>query len=290
MVEALFQGSLFFVTGAAVIIGVVGLVYGISWFFDRISGSAESLLTPEELEQRRVATALVRHAGLAGMLPEEQNRVMRHFFEESSHPYVKDPVADDDIEAQKNEVEPSIENVRSHEEESAAKTKLDGDDEKTSSVEKEPVPEAMDDIDIETDSESRLEENTEDVKESADEEATDVEAGTENETTSATEEVEKKIEFTSEDGDNSQSEETRTTTQKAPDAVEGNPACISLSDLPSSHSISHILKLEDQKEVIEEDDVEKQFSEAEDQDEDGASKKSEEEEGVCPICLSEYGM
>ncbi|CAJ1958844.1 unnamed protein product [Cylindrotheca closterium] len=86
--EGMFQGSLFFVSGVVVIIAIVGLVYFISWLFDRTSG--EDLLTPDELEARRVAPILVRQAGLAGLLKDEQTKVIRYHFEANSFPFVKE--------------------------------------------------------------------------------------------------------------------------------------------------------------------------------------------------------
>merc|ERR1711920_1163528 len=53
---------------------------------------------PDEIEERRTATSLIRQAGLAGMLSYERNAVIRHFFETSSYPYTK--TADDDVESQ----------------------------------------------------------------------------------------------------------------------------------------------------------------------------------------------
>ena len=79
------------------------------------------------------------------------------------------------------------------------------------------------------------------------------------------------------------------------DTVEGNSICVSISDLPSSHSISHLLKLDHNKETLDDKtDEEKQDSNSQ-HDKSECEKEShvedvEDEEGVCPICLTEYGM
>lgn len=86
MAESFFTGALFFVSGAAILSATVLLVYFISWCFDRSSG--EDLLTPSELEERRVAPALLRQVGLAGLLKDEQRSVIKFHFNASSFPYV----------------------------------------------------------------------------------------------------------------------------------------------------------------------------------------------------------
>ncbi|KAL3941891.1 MAG: hypothetical protein SGBAC_003816 [Bacillariaceae sp.] len=83
-----FQGSLFFASGIVVILAIVGTVYFISWCYDTASG--EDLLTPAELEARRVAPVLVRQAGLAGLLKDEQTKAIKYHFEANSFPYVKE--------------------------------------------------------------------------------------------------------------------------------------------------------------------------------------------------------
>jgi hypothetical protein len=289
MVEGLFQGSLFFVSGLVVIIAVVGIVYAISWFFDRVSGSADSLLTPEELEQRRLATGLVRHAGLAGMLPAEQNRVMRHFFEKSSYPYVKDPVDDDDIEAHKNrkEDEPPKEKESNRIEDIATTAEVNSDDGTASTDEKGHVPEKVDEKDLEADLENQTDETIEEG------EATDMEADAKKEAECI---KNRGIAHTEEAANNDETvQDEDMNAHLEADTVEGNSVCVSLSDLPSSHSISHILKLDDVKETLE-DKTDEENQDSNSQHDDSECEKEshvedvEDEEGVCPICLSEYGM
>jgi hypothetical protein len=287
MAEGLFQGSLFFVSGLFVILAIVGIVYGISWFFDRVSGSANGLLTPEELEQRRRAPDLVRHAGLAGMLPSEQNRVMRHFFEESSYPYVKDPVVDDDIEAPKerNGEEPPKEKESSRIEDSATTADVNIDNGTASTDEKGHVPEKVDAKDLEADLENQTDETIEEG------EATDLEADAKKEAECIEEAVNNDKTVPDEDM-NAHLEEN--TSVKA-DTVEGNSVCASLSDLPSSHSISHLLKLDHSKETLDDKTDEENQDSNSQHDKSECEKEShvedvEDEEGVCPICLTEYGM
>ena len=86
--HSLFQGSLFFVSGVVGIMATIAIVYFISWCFDKSSG--DDLLTPDELEARRLAPMLVRQAGLAGILKEEQTKVIKFHFEANSFPYVKE--------------------------------------------------------------------------------------------------------------------------------------------------------------------------------------------------------
>lgn len=86
--HSLFQGSLFFVSGVVGIMAIIAIVYCISWCFDKSSG--DDLLTPDELEARRLAPMLVRQAGLAGILKEEQTKVIKFHFEANSFPYAKE--------------------------------------------------------------------------------------------------------------------------------------------------------------------------------------------------------
>ena len=81
--------SMFFFSGLAVVFALVVVVYVVAWIYDRASGAPEALLTVTELEERRIASTLVKEAGLAGLLPDEKNRVMRHFFQGKSSAYVK---------------------------------------------------------------------------------------------------------------------------------------------------------------------------------------------------------
>ncbi|CAJ1958846.1 unnamed protein product [Cylindrotheca closterium] len=97
--------SMFFFSGLAVVIALVVVVYVVAWIYDRASGSVEALLTPTELEERRIASTLVKEAGLAGLLPDEKNRVMRHFFQESSTACIKN-YSRIDIEAPNDRSEP----------------------------------------------------------------------------------------------------------------------------------------------------------------------------------------
>lgn len=90
--------SMFFFSGLAVVIALVVVVYVVAWVYDRASGTSDGILTLAELEERRVASTLVKDAGLAGLLPDEKNRVLRHFFQESSKACIKQ-YSSSDIEA-----------------------------------------------------------------------------------------------------------------------------------------------------------------------------------------------
>jgi hypothetical protein len=94
-----------FAAGCAIIFGLMVTVYLIASALDKFMcfNASEFTLTPQELEERRVASDLTRKAGLAGMLSSERSRVFRAFFEKSSIPYGKpsEEDDDDDIEAQK---------------------------------------------------------------------------------------------------------------------------------------------------------------------------------------------
>jgi hypothetical protein len=107
MVELKFI-SMYFFSGLGVILGLVVCVFAITWIFDRFSGSHDTMLTPEEIEERRLASDLTKRAGLAGMLAAERNKVIRHFFETKSYDYTKRPGVDD-VEAQMSEAVKSTE-------------------------------------------------------------------------------------------------------------------------------------------------------------------------------------
>lgn len=98
---------MFFFTGLGIIVGLIVVVYALTWVFDRCSGDHNNMLTPEELEERRIASNLTKRAGLAGMLSSERSKVIRHFFEARSFAYTKKKDAgDNDIESQKKDKEP----------------------------------------------------------------------------------------------------------------------------------------------------------------------------------------
>jgi hypothetical protein len=105
MVQIISAVVLFF-AGCAIILVLMVSVYLIAVALDKLMcfNASEFTLTPQEMEERRVATNLTRKAGLAGMLSSERSRVFHAFFEKSSIPYIKPRSEDDDgddIEAQK---------------------------------------------------------------------------------------------------------------------------------------------------------------------------------------------
>lgn len=93
--------SLFFFSGLAVVVALVVVVYFVAWVYDRASGASGAFLTPTELEERRVASTVVKEAGLAGLLADEKDKVMRHFFQENSSVYRK---KQHDIESPQDEL------------------------------------------------------------------------------------------------------------------------------------------------------------------------------------------
>lgn len=97
-----------FFAGAAIVFGVVIFVYAVATMFDRLScfNTSSDMLTPQEHEERRVASDLTRRSGLAGMLSSERSRVFRAFFEKRALAYHKtNKGGGDDIEAQKKQTD-----------------------------------------------------------------------------------------------------------------------------------------------------------------------------------------
>jgi hypothetical protein len=263
--------STFFFAGLAVILALVIVVYLVAWIYDRASGSGEALLTPAELEERRVASSLVRDAGLAGLLSHEINRVTRHFFEESSYLYAKDPVDNDDVKAQENENEEELRQDETSRKEDDATTSIGikSGDANGNTEENSYTIENIDDTDVETDVEKG--------------EAADVEAGAEyNAETTVEDETTKGeavVEELKEEEENNN--------------VEGGLFCVSVSDFPLSKSISHLFQPDDNKENSKQNtDRENPTSDSEHVIKATDQKESlvQDEEGVCPICLCEYGM
>lgn len=99
-----------FFAGLGTIVALVLLVYSIAYVYDRCAGSYDNMLTPQELEERRIASTIIRRAGLGGILKEERNRAIRHFFDKTSYKYQKIETDENDVEAQKND-EPKIDDT-----------------------------------------------------------------------------------------------------------------------------------------------------------------------------------
>jgi hypothetical protein len=271
--------STFFFAGLALILALVIVVYLVAWIYDRASGSAEALLTPAELEERRLASSLVRDAGLAGLLSHEINSVTRHFFEESSYLYAKDPVDNDDVEAQENENEEELRQDETSRKEDDATTSIGikSGDANGNTEENSDTIEKIDDTDVETDVENRNEETRKEG------EAADVEAGAEYNAETTIEDESTKgaavVEEPKEEEENNN--------------VEGGLFCVPVSDFPLSKSISHIFQPDDNKENSKRNtDRENPALDSEHVIKATDQKESmvQDEEGVCPICLCEYGM
>jgi hypothetical protein len=99
-------------TGLAVVIGLVALVYMLTIVFDKYCCCFQRgeiyVLTAEELMERQHASDLTKRSGLAGILPEERVRIYIHFFSQRALTYVPDG----DREKEKGNIE-SLEVINS---------------------------------------------------------------------------------------------------------------------------------------------------------------------------------
>ena len=84
------QIVIYFFAGTGMLIGIVLLVFLITKLYDKLCSycTTNYALTPEELQERQNATSITKKAGLAGILPDEKNRTVRHFFTKRSFKYV----------------------------------------------------------------------------------------------------------------------------------------------------------------------------------------------------------
>jgi hypothetical protein len=95
-----------FFSGVAVFLCLCLIAYAIAYAAKTTScfNASRYILTPEELDERRTASSLIRQSGLAGILSSERIQIFRTFFEKRSYPYHKKKKVedddDDDIEAQ----------------------------------------------------------------------------------------------------------------------------------------------------------------------------------------------
>jgi hypothetical protein len=95
-----------FFSGVAVFLCLWLVAYAIAYVAKTTScfNASQYILTPEELDERRMASSLTRQSGLAGILSSERVQIFRTFFETRSYPYHKkkkvEDDADDDIEGQ----------------------------------------------------------------------------------------------------------------------------------------------------------------------------------------------
>ena len=78
------NASVIFFAGVAVILGMLLVVFTVY-----IVGKRRSSLSADEMEQQRIASTVMRDAGLAGLLKEERVKIYRAFFEKRSFPYSK---------------------------------------------------------------------------------------------------------------------------------------------------------------------------------------------------------
>jgi len=86
-----------FFAGVGVIIGVVLVVYAVSYLADRFSCMGEGALTEEEFEERQNASEFTIQSGLAGLLTNERNQIYRALFDKRSFPYHKAPTEDEKV-------------------------------------------------------------------------------------------------------------------------------------------------------------------------------------------------
>jgi hypothetical protein len=100
------SATIVFFSGVAVFLCLVLSAYAVTYAADTTCcfNVSHSILTPEELDERRTASSLTLQSGLAGILSSERIQIFRTFFEKRSYPYHKKKKVedddDDDIEAQ----------------------------------------------------------------------------------------------------------------------------------------------------------------------------------------------
>lgn len=185
--DGLFQGSLFFVSGVVVILAIVGIVYCISYCFDSAGGN--ELLTPNELEARRLAPILVQQAGLAGLLKHEQTKIIKFHFEVNSYPYVKENNAS---KARNDESSPKEdkETTTSADEKSekTVENQEDDVDKETQSVEEGKIEDAASEA---NDTKDKVDEEVQTPKDEEIENTTDASAETEQAESPPAESIEK---------------------------------------------------------------------------------------------------
>eukprot|EP00526_Cylindrotheca_closterium_P001090 CAMPEP_0113645908 /NCGR_PEP_ID=MMETSP0017_2-20120614/24218_1 /TAXON_ID=2856 /ORGANISM="Cylindrotheca closterium" /LENGTH=375 /DNA_ID=CAMNT_0000557709 /DNA_START=135 /DNA_END=1261 /DNA_ORIENTATION=+ /assembly_acc=CAM_ASM_000147 len=242
--------SLFFFSGLAVVIALVIVVYVVAWIYDRASGSAEALLTPTELEERRVASTLVKEAGLAGLLPDEKNRVMRHFFQESSKACVKQ-YSNGDIEAP---------DFRSESEKAVGDEKSGARDEKRNSSASGINKKA--ETSMNTNSKSKHDSNT-------DHKLTNKSQCTKNTGPNCT---------------NAKKDDKIKSKQK-----HGCSCCEDSNDLDQASKITQsIVNMDRNSRELDDNGNPKGHGEGKEKESSGHDAENEAEEGVCPICLVEF--
>lgn len=279
---------MFFFSGLAVILALVVFVYVIAWIYDRASGSDRALLSPAELEERCVVSSLVRDAGLAGLLSHEINSVTHHFFEESSYPYVKEGGNEGAFARTKENKDAEI---FMH----PGTSRIEGSATVSIAIES---GNAIDDYNIDDETLKASER-----KRGSDEEAelTNEEERIDTEDSDERTIAEMDIEATKYDthGDiDSRAKSTVETHGNSHAAVDHNlnagPIQMSLSDLPLSYSIKHLLILDgnkgDSEASVEEDHASDSINVEPLKGRTSLSQQEEEDEvRLCPICLCEYG-
>lgn len=256
--DGLFQGSLFFVSGVVVILAIVGIVYCISYCFDSAGGN--ELLTPDELEARRLAPILVQQAGLAGLLKHEQTKIIKFHFEVNSFPYVKENNAS---KARNDESSPKEdkETTTSADEKSekTVENQEDDVDKETQSVEEGKIEDAASEA---NDTKDKVDEEVQTPKDEEIENTTDASAEAEQAESPPAESIEKS-EDSPEDGSPTPEETTSEMETKEEDGDDKNGS----TD-------------EEQKDM--------ESSESKETPTAITEELEEAEEGICSICLGDY--
>jgi hypothetical protein len=89
--QVVMEGILFFLTVAAVVVLMAAVAYILSLLFDKygsaLTRNEDIALSQEEFTERQIAGTLMKRSGLAGLLPEERARVIRHFFTQRTVKY-----------------------------------------------------------------------------------------------------------------------------------------------------------------------------------------------------------
>lgn len=140
----------FFLACVAMVIGMAAVAYILTIGFDKyctiFRNEDDVGLTQEEVTERRNAGTLIKRSGLAGILPEERARVIRHFFAERTMKYTSISNMNTDELTGENNVKPLRGNVTEQQEEeeentttTMVKKKLRSTPKPISSIERSPT-------------------------------------------------------------------------------------------------------------------------------------------------------
>eukprot|EP00980_Cylindrotheca_fusiformis_P016973 scaffold5159_cov112-Cylindrotheca_fusiformis.AAC.27 len=270
--------SMFFFSCLAVILAVVSVVYAVGWFFDSFLLPARVLLTPEEAEEQRVASSLVRDAGLAGLLSHEIDEVTRHFFEQASSPSGMNLVGSNLSEA---EVKPRQYVASKKELDFTTSIRIEiGDGSCVSKAKLESSSEKICTGDVETGMDNTTRQQIGGRRQR-------VCGSRQQEDDFDSSKGERNDEFESNNDANELEIEENDVVDKN---IEVSRTCVPVEFSPS-HSLWHLLQHDkNKKEDINDKGVEYPASDSECGSEtmEPAKSQEDEEEGGCPICLCDY--